>query len=281
MTGRQMEGIEIILIDEKPDYVLVYGDTNSTLAGALAAAKLNIPIIHVEAGMRSYDKSPEEINRVLTDHISLQYYCTSEDAVRNLYKEGIKNNVYNVGDIMYDAVLYFRNKSNYSEVLIKYNLNPKSYYLATIHRQENTDVKINLENIFYALNQTEVPVVIPIHPRTKSKIKEYKIKLKNNIIVTDPSSYLEILALEKNAIKIITDSGGVQKEAFYNEVPCITLRDKTEWNELVDIGANVLVGSNKDMIVEAINSDYSFSYSNIYGKGNAAEKIANQILENH
>jgi UDP-GlcNAc3NAcA epimerase len=280
MTGRQMEAIEIILIKEKPDYLLVYGDTNSTLAGALAAVKLNIPVIHIEAGMRSFNKnSPEEINRILTDHVSSIYFCTSDVAVKNLYNEGIKHNVFNVGDIMYDAILFFSKKTKDSKIMTKYGLDSKNYILATIHRQENTDDSSKLKSIFSALSKSHLPVIIPLHPRTKSMLDKYKIVITKNIKIVDPASYLEIISLEKNAHKIITDSGGIQKEAFYSNVPCITLREETEWVELVNLGFNTLVGTEKQKIIKAINADVQIIQSKIYGDGSTSSKIVKHILE--
>lgn len=279
-TAEMLIRIEEVLLSEKPDLVLVYGDTNSTLAGALAAAKLHIPLAHVEAGLRSYDKSmPEETNRVLTDHTSDYLFCPTQTAVSNLQKEGIEKGVLNVGDVMYDAVLIFQEVAKIkSNILNRLNLKEKSYFLLTIHRASNTDVRENLEKVMDAIIETGEKIVFPVHPRTKKYLKEWslleKIDKSGNISLTPPLGYLDFLVLERNAAKILTDSGGVQKEAYFYGVPCITLRKTTEWVETVESGWNILVGTEKEKIIEAVKSfSPTKERENYYGDGNAALKI--------
>ena len=283
MTGRMLEGIETILIKEKPDSVLVYGDTNSTLAGALAASKLGIPIIHVEAGLRSFNMAmPEEINRILTDRISNFLFCPTASAVKNLHSEGFKHlpvKIFQSGDVMMDAALYYANKAeSQSDIIKKYSLS--QFVLATIHRQENTDSPENLSAIVAGLNELhcEIPVVLPIHPRTRSILGKLNIVPKFNMI--DPVGYFDMLMLLKNCQMVITDSGGIQKEAFIFKKHCITLREQTEWVELVENGFNMLVGANAQSMLQAYNvmNNRTSNFSlNLYGNGNAAEYIANQI----
>ncbi|MGC8972536.1 MAG: non-hydrolyzing UDP-N-acetylglucosamine 2-epimerase [bacterium] len=256
-TGRMLIAIEEVLLKERPDLVIVYGDTNSTLAGALSASKLHIPLAHVEAGLRSFNKNmPEEINRIVADHLSDILFCPTETAVENLKREGIIEGVYLVGDIMFDALMHFSKISDTkSKILERINLKPKEYYLATIHRAENTDNYERLKNILTALSQLDMPVIFPIHPRTKGKIKDYNLgHLLEKVRVIDPVGYLDMINLEKNAKAILTDSGGVQKEAFWLRVPCITLRDETEWVETVKLGWNRLVGTDCDRIVSAVKN---------------------------
>lgn len=257
-TGKMLIGIEEVLIKEKPDLVIVYGDTNSTLAGALASSKLHIPLAHVEAGLRSFNKKmPEEINRIVADHLSDILFAPTETAVENLRREGIEKGVYLVGDIMFDALMYFSKLAKEkSKILEGLSLYPKSYYLVTIHRVENTDNPERLKNIFSALLELDKEVIFPIHPRTKNKVKEFGLEgyLKNKIRAINPVGYLDMIELEKNAYAILTDSGGVQKEAFWLKVPCITLRDETEWVETVKLGWNRLVGANKENILEAVRN---------------------------
>jgi UDP-N-acetylglucosamine 2-epimerase len=277
-TGRMLIEIEKIILKENPDLVIVYGDTNSTLAGALAASKLHIKLAHVEAGLRSFNKRmPEEINRVLTDHVSDILFCPTQTAVENLKNEGITNGVYLVGDLMFDALLHFSKISDMkSNILERLNIKPKEYYLATIHRAENTDNYERLKNILTAFSKLDEMVVFPIHPRTRKMINYYGLDglLENdNVKVIDPVGYLDMLKLEKNAKAILTDSGGVQKEAFWLKVPCITLRDETEWIETVNLGWNRLIGSNVEKILKAVrdlkfgtdvNFDNDFSAKKMY-----------------
>ena len=256
-TALMLERIEEILLKEKPDIVVVYGDMNSTLAGALSAVKLNIPIAHVEAGLRSYRLDmPEEINRVLTDRISKFLFCPTKTAVENLKKEGITKGkgVYLVGDVMYDIFQKSKSKIQNSKILKRLNLRPRRYLLLTIHRQENTDNLENLKSILSALVKSGKKIVFPLHPHTKKFLEKNRIRLAEyeNVLVIDPVSYLDMLVLEKNAQKILTDSGGVQKEAYWLGIPCITLRKETEWLETVVEGRNILVGANKARIIRSI-----------------------------
>lgn len=293
MTGRMLEKIEEILIKEKPDWVLVYGDTNSTLAGALVAAKLHIPAAHVEAGLRSFNREmPEEINRVLTDHISTVLFCPTQTAVNNLYMEGIKGEdktapcVVLVGDVMYDSVLYnLKLSEKHSDIIKNFKLIPKKYALATVHRAENTDNPKRLKAIFDAFEQIVadgLQIIIPIHPRTKQSLINSKSKPKTqNLKVIPPVGYLDMLLLEKNAFIILTDSGGIQKEAYWHNVPCITLRDETEWVETVEAGWNMVVGADRKKIVEAVKSFKTDKpHHELYGDGRAAEKIVEVLCDN-
>lgn len=291
-TGLMLQKIEEVLMKERPDYVLVYGDTNSTLAGALAGSKLHIPVIHVEAGLRSYNRRmPEEINRVVTDHISTILFCPTEIAVRNLIKEGLNDAidniplVINVGDVMYDSLIYnIKIAEQRSKVLELNGLSPKRYYLSTIHRAENTDNRGNLCEILMALNNLPLPVVMPIHPRTKLSIKKNNIPDidTSNIKIIDPLSYFDMITLEKNAHAILTDSGGIQKEAYLLKVPCITLREETEWIETVEAGWNVLVGAKREKILEACNNLFKDKQLandiKLYGDGHSGERIVDEVV---
>ncbi len=284
-TGKMLIAIEEVLMKRKPDLVIVYGDTNSTLAGALASSKLHVKLAHVEAGLRSFNKMmPEEINRIVTDHLSDILFCPTETAVKNLEKEGITKGVYLVGDIMFDALMYFsRMSEEKSKILQNLKLNPKEYYLLTIHRAENTDNYDRLKNILLAIAQFRRKAVFPIHPRTRSRIKEFNLGnyLDNeNILLIDPVGYLDMISLEKNAFAIFTDSGGVQKEAFWLRVPCITLRDETEWIETVKYGWNTLVGANIEKILEAERNikegDY-VDFSDYYSAPKMKEVVIKEI----
>ena len=283
MTGRMLEGIENILMREKPDGVLVYGDTNSTLAGALAASKLQIPLIHVEAGLRSFNMAmPEEINRILTDRISTILFCPTDAAVNNLKREGFENmpvQIIKNGDVMQAAAIYYASKAEQkSDILKKTNL--KNFVLATIHRQENTDSPENLKSIISGLNEInrQVPVVVPIHPRTRNILAQLQIVPEFTLI--NPVGYFDMIMLLKNCELVITDSGGVQKEAFFFGKHCITLREQTEWVELVDNGFNLLVGSDSVKLKNAFEffktkiSDFSID---LYGSGKAAEIAAKEV----
>lgn len=280
MTGHQLIALESLLLNEKPDVVLVYGDTNSTLAGALAAVKLHIPIAHVEAGLRSYNRQmPEEINRILTDHISEWLFTPTPLAVRNLEYEGIcGDNIHPVGDVMYDAMLYYRKKAErQSSILSELGFGKRDYILATVHRAENTDNKERITNIISALEETEVPVLLPLHPRTQKQINKFKIQIPASVKILNPLGYLDMVMLEKNAHLIMTDSGGVQKEAYFNHVPCLTLREETEWEELVDNRQNKLVGTDIDRIKSGLSLDWyddGAEVKQFFGDGNAAKKIA-------
>jgi UDP-GlcNAc3NAcA epimerase len=310
MTGRMIEKIEEILIKEKPDWVLVYGDTNSTLAGALAAAKLHIPIAHVEAGLRSFNrKMPEEHNRVLTDHCSDLLFCPSQSAVQNLKKEGfstIINDgtlleqkffdtlspftfhlsplVINVGDTMYDATLQFSEiASSKSTILEDLRIKPKEYLLATVHRPYNTDIPGNLQNILSAFLEINEPIIFPVHPRTKQCLADLKstsvdFVKDSKLTCISPVGYLDMLVLEQNAKAILTDSGGMQKEAYFFGVPCVTMRTETEWVETVEAGWNVVVGADRKKIVEAaISFKTSVQRPELYGDSRAGERIVSMV----
>jgi len=281
-TGRTLERTEKVLLEERPDIVLVYGDTNSTLAGALAATKLNMPVAHVEAGLRSFVRAmPEELNRVVTDHISRLLFCPTPTAVANLAREGISRGVHQVGDVMYDSVLFHARKAAPLEesMLRRLGLAPKAYYLATVHRAENTDHRERLAGIFAAFDRIAseaCPVVVPLHPRTVKYLRQYGLEVGKFVLVIDPASYLEIVVLEKNARQVLTDSGGVQKEAYFLGVPCVTLRDETEWVETVEAGWNILAGFSSDAIVAAVNrapAAHGTTDGALYGNGNAARRI--------
>lgn len=283
-TGEMLVKIEKLLYIEKPDLVLVYGDTNSTLAGALAASKLNIKVAHVEAGLRSFDRDmPEEINRVLTDHISDLLFCPTETAVLNLKDEGITTGVYNVGDVMLDALKYnLEIAEEKASILKDLGLNSNEYMVATVHRASNTDNFENLSSIVSAFCDTGISIVFPVHPRTEKYLKQYGLwdKLCEKVKVIPPLGYLEMLKLMVHAKKILTDSGGVQKEAYMLGVPCITMRDNTEWVETVEDGWNTLVGTDYKNIVDTIKCfKGSTSKKNVFGIGNSSEKIC-KILNN-
>lgn len=275
MTGRMMEEIEKVLIKEKPDWLLVYGDTNSTLAGSLAAKKLHIKIAHVEAGLRSFNmKMPEEVNRILTDRISDLLFCPTQQAVDNLNKEGYENIeavIVNVGDIMYDSALFYSTLKNEGVKGL-----PENYILATIHRAENTDDLQKLKNIFSALDSIhkEYPVVLPLHPRTKNILEVNGIK--TNIHLIEPVGYLDMVSLIKNSKAVITDSGGLQKESYFFKKQCFTLRDQTEWVELIELGCNQLIYVIKDdiasIVLRDIDKELDFS-KDIYGDGATSERI--------
>ena len=282
MTGRMLEKLEEIYLKEKPNFVLVYGDSNSTLAGALAASKLLIPVIHIEAGLRSFNKAmPEEQNRILTDHISDLLLVPTEDAIKNLTNEGIKKGIHNVGDVMYDAVLMFKEIAKSKSGLLKeLDVNSGEYILTTIHRAENTNDINRLRNMIEALNESGEKIILPLHPRTKKFIEGYGLNFNENIKVIDPIGYLEMLMLEENSKMIVTDSGGVQKEAYFMGKPCITMRDETEWVETVACGWNVVVGTDKSKILDNIrNFKPTRIQQAIFGDGNAAQKILNIINE--
>lgn len=287
MTGRMLEGIERILLDEKPDWVLIYGDTNSTLAGALGAAKLHIPVAHIEAGLRSFNmRMPEEINRILADRVSNLLLCPTDVAVDNLAREGVTQGVHNVGDVMYDVALYYRERARVgSSILQTLGLSEKAFALATCHRAENTDDPVRLEGIVSALAQiaSDMPVVLPLHPRTRKLLQQFGLEGHlAALTVVEPLSFLDMVALEQAAKMILTDSGGVQKEAFFYQVPCITMRDETEWVETVELGWNRVVGASREAILAA----YAAMATNTpeaggepYGEGRAAERILALIAD--
>ncbi len=275
-TGKMLMGFEEVCDKEKPDLVLVYGDTNSTLAGALCASKRLIPVAHVEAGLRSFNKKmPEEQNRILTDHLSDYLFVPTQTAFDNLKNEGIVEGVFQTGDIMYDAVSLFADIANKkSEIMNRLGLNTNEFILSTIHRAENTNDIHRLRNIIEALNESEAKIVLPLHPRTKKFIEEYRIAINENVIVTEPLGYLDMIKLEHEAAKIVTDSGGVQKEAYFAKKPCITMRDETEWVETVQAGWNTIVGSDKERIIKAIQSFIpKTNQPRLFGNGDTAQII--------
>jgi len=278
-TGRMLMAIEKVLLDEKPFWVLVYGDTNSTLAGALAAAKLHIPIAHVEAGLRSFNRRmPEEINRIVADHLSSLLLCPSETARVNLQKEGITQGVELVGDVMADAVLFAKEKTKQSSILKNLGLDPKSYLLATVHRAENTDDANRLTNILSAFSQIDEPIIFPVHPRTRECLESACYQPTSNLKLLEPVGYFEMIALEQSARMILTDSGGIQKEAYWLEVPCITLRDETEWVETVEAGWNVLTGADSQNILRAVRTfNPPVDHPPLYGDAAAAHRIVRTI----
>lgn len=282
MTGHMLIEIERILIEAKPDYVLVYGDTNSTLAGALAASKLHIPVVHVEAGLRSFNREmPEETNRVLTDHIASLLCCPTYAAMRHLRDEGICRGVYHVGDVMYDAALLFGQLADQSShILETLRLTSKAFRLTTVHRAENTDREERIHPIIAALAEmatAECPVVFPLHPRTRHCLEKQgllpELEKHPYIRLTEPLSFLDMVALEKHAVTILTDSGGVQKEAYFHHTPCVTLREETEWIETVEAGWNQLAGHQTDRILASLASPCVRKEINEYGTGHASEAI--------
>ena len=284
-TGAMLGVIEDVLEKEEPEIVLVYGDTNSTLAGALAAAKMHVPVAHVEAGLRSFDRRmPEEVNRVLTDHASDILFCPTTTAVRNLAAEGVTEGVFLVGDVMVDAMNHNRAiAEERSRILEDAGVRPGEYLVVTVHRPSNTDSRENMAAIIGALGEAGVPVVFPVHPRTRKFLLGYDLlaAMPENIRITEPLGYLDMLRLMAHAKKILTDSGGVQKEAYMLGVPCITLRENTEWVETVEAGWNVLVGAERGRILQAIRSFNPEGGQRLcFGEGDASSRIA-QILSEY
>lgn len=284
MTGRMLEAVERVLQQERPDWLLVYGDTNSTLAGALAAAKLHIPVAHVEAGLRSFNmRMPEEVNRILVDRVSTLLFCPTTAAVDNLGAEGMSCGVHNVGDVMYDVALFYRERARqHSTILHRLGLEPGGFALATCHRAENTNDPRRLESILTALAEIarQVPVILPLHPRTHKLVRDYGLShLMSGLTVVEPLPFLDMVALEQAAKVILTDSGGVQKEAFFYRVPCITLRDETEWVETIRLGWNRLAGSGKDEILAAYRGLQAPAGepAQPYGSGDAARRIVDLL----
>lgn len=304
-TAKMITGVEEILEKEKPDYLIIYGDTNSTLAAALAASKIHVPIVHIEAGLRSYNKKmPEEINRILSDHVSTYLFPPTETGYGNLVKEGFKTNqlppftmdtpgIFNVGDVMYDNTLYFVEVAEKkSSILADHQLTKKNFVLATLHRNTNTDDATALNSIFRAFEEIatvyNIIIVLPLHPRTRKQMEvllepELTRKIESNprILLLPPVSFLEMVQLERHARVVLTDSGGVQKEAYFLKTPCIIMRSETEWVEIVENGAAILSGASTEQIVAAyahFENRPDITYKNIYGDGSAAEKIL-EILE--
>jgi len=297
MAGQMLEKIEAVLVDEKPDMVLVYGDTNTTLAGALAAVKLHIAVAHVEAGLRSFNrKMPEEINRVLTDHIADFLFCPTKQSIENLKAEGIINKEHSpgndysssivghnpiiclVGDVMLDAAIYYKERARKPRLVL-----PEKFILATIHRAENTDNPLRLQSIFDGFEKIgkDIPIILPLHPRTRKTIETLDLKTSNSIKIIDPVSYFEIIYLLENCTLVMTDSGGLQKEAFFFKKPCITLRDETEWVELVEHGFNLLTGATAENIYNTykavVEKDLDFNIE-LYGDGKAGERIVDILI---
>jgi UDP-GlcNAc3NAcA epimerase len=305
-TARMIEGLEEIFIKEQPTAILVYGDTNSTIAGALAAAKIHIPVLHVEAGLRSFNKAmPEEVNRIACDHMSTLLFTPTTTGFDNLKREGFNlestekatansPRVYHCGDVMYDNSLYFSSVSDSKSTILKtVGIEPNNYILSTIHRDSNTDISANLESIFKALLQIQkdsgLSIVLPIHPRTRSKMKDQlsaqlfsEVEANAQFKIIDPAGFLDIIALEKNAKMIVTDSGGLQKEAYFFQKPCIILRPQTEWVEIVNNGNAILTEANYDKIMNAfatLSTKTDFTFPTLYGDGKAAEFICEKIIE--
>lgn len=284
MTGQMIEKLEEVLLLEKPDYVLVYGDTNSTLAGAISASKLNVKIIHIEAGLRSFNmRMPEEVNRILTDRVSSLLFCPTQDAHDNLVREGMVTwgaKAFISGDVMQDGAYFYRHLSKRPAIA----LTKDGFILCTVHRAENTDEESNLRGIFDALNilSETCPVVLPLHPRTREKLDQYSILVAEGVMVIEPVGYLNMIWLLEHCKLVMTDSGGLQKEAFFFSRPCITLRDETEWVELVGAGVNVLAGSSKERILKcfgAMEKKGSLKFDqDLYGGGLAAHNIVSEIL---
>ncbi|MEC7641398.1 MAG: UDP-N-acetylglucosamine 2-epimerase (non-hydrolyzing) [Nitrospinota bacterium] len=286
-TGKMIVLLEQEILSLKPDMVLVYGDTNSTLAGALAAAKLHVPVAHVEAGLRSWNrKMPEEVNRVVVDHVSNLLLCPSKVAVANLKQEGISEGVVIAGDVMHDSALYCagqaeKNREVFDELLVKNEIASGQYFLATVHRAENTDQPQNLRQIISAFERLPGKVVWPLHPRAAKVLKENHIPCGENIIATPPFSYLDMLLFLKNAKTVLTDSGGVQKEALFFKIPCITLREETEWTETVEGGWNIISGIEPDRILDAVGTHPRLvkkDVDRVYGSGHSGVRVIESIL---
>lgn len=293
MTGRMIEAIEDVLVTESPDCLIVFGDTNSTLAAAISACKLHIPIAHIEAGLRSKNLlMPEEVNRILTDRVSTFLFCSSDESVNNLKAEGYplpmyhrKQSIFDFGDVMFDVVKLYRDNAKKRFPVKDWGIKENQYVLVTLHRPHLTDSLENLCSAFEALQKIaeEIPVLIPLHPRAKVMLKKYDVEyLLNGLMVLEPLSYLKMQSLLSSCRAVLTDSGGVQKEALWHRKPCLTLRDDTEWAETVTMGWNTLVGVDKQVILEAwanMTSPISDDVS-VYGHGNAAELIINKLVEN-
>jgi len=284
-TGKMLLELENVLLKIKPDLVMVYGDTNSTLAGALSAAKLQIPVAHVEAGLRSFNREmPEEINRIVADKLSKYLFVPTQTAANNLTKEGQTTGIYKVGDVMFDSYLYNLEHINTDEVLEKFQLDSKKYILTTIHRPQNTDDPAVLKALISTLQNLSELVIFPIHPRTRKLMKTHEISINSpNLKLVEPVSYQEMIVLEKNAKIIVTDSGGVQKESYFAGVPCIVLRGETEWVELVENGWAVLLGNRFEDLPQVIESFRGFQpgIENLYGNGDASQKIAENLISSY
>jgi len=290
MLSEMITGIEKALIESRPDYVIVFGDTTSTLAGALAASTLHIPVIHIEAGLRSFNRQmQEETNRILTDHIASLLFCPTFKAVENLAKENITDGLFHTGDVMYDAaLLYSKIADDKSQILKILNISPEKFRLCTVHRAENTNNPDRLSQIIIAMVEAATencPIIFPAHPRTRLYIANYNL---NGVIASNPAlkliepvDYIDMVALEKNALTILTDSGGVQKEAYFHQTPCITLRDETEWVETIEAGWNQLAGYETDKILNCLKNSRKGAEINEYGNGHAAVKTVEAIVKYH
>lgn len=279
-TAKMLVGIEQVLLQHQPDVVLIYGDTNSTLAGALAAAKLHVPVAHVEAGLRSFNRRmPEEVNRIMADHLSALLLCPSEAAVANLAAEGITAGVRLVGDVMADALFDACARADQSTVLAQFGLAPRGYLLATVHRAENTDNLQRLEAIMHSLGDTGRCVLFPVHPRTRKAIALAGLTMPGNVLACDPLGYLDLVRALRDADLVLTDSGGLQKEAYWLAVPCVTLRDETEWRETVEQGWNHLAGANRSQIAAAVQRARRLDrHTTLYGgDGHAALRIKAEL----
>ena len=282
-TAEMLIGLEDIFLHQKPDVVITFGDTNTTLATGLAATKLNIPVAHVEAGLRSHNREmPEEINRILTDHISDYLFAPTLTAMENIKIENLYGKPFLVGDVMYDSLLYYgKIAEQKSRILKNLKLKQKEYILLTLHRPYNVDNIQKLQNIFSALKQTKRFIVLPVHPRSRKMIESTNIIIPENISIIEPLGYLDFIFLQKHSEKIITDSGGIQKEAYLNGIPCITIRPETEWIETVEAGWNVLVGDKKDQLIEnCLHFKPSHNRPRYFGDGDSSKKIIS-ILESH
>jgi UDP-GlcNAc3NAcA epimerase len=280
-TSDMLARLHGLLVAENPDWVIVRGDTNSTLAGALAAAKLNISLAHIEAGLRSFNRRmPEEINRIVTDHISDVLFCPTENAVKNVQQEGIRAAVYQVGDVMYDAVLHNQELAQRNPTILEeLDLSPKAYLILTVHRSDNTDNESNLREILLALCELDEQVIFPVHPRTRHAMERLNWSTPDHVLCTQPLTYFDMLMLVKYARLLLTDSGGLQKEAFFLRTPCVTIRRETEWVETIQAGWNTLVGADRNRIIWAVKHfEPSQEYpQGLYGDGRTSERIV-QIL---
>jgi UDP-GlcNAc3NAcA epimerase len=285
-TARMLEELERILADQRPDAVVVYGDTNSTLAGALGAAKMHVPVVHVEAGLRSFDKSmPEEINRVLTDHLSSLLFCPTQAAVDNLGRESLTEGVVLTGDVMYDSLLYYRGRAMQGDPPLT-GLTPDRYLLATVHRAANTDDRERLAAILSGLGRMArtVPVVLVLHPRTRHAMETHGLAVPEGVRTEPPLHYLTMVRLQAEALGVVTDSGGMQKEAFFLGRPCLTLREETEWTETVDLGANTLAGTDREAmsgwLAALLRGERTVpGDARPYGDGRAAERMVEAVAE--
>ena len=278
-TGRMLIGIEAAITEHRPEAVLVYGDTNSTIAGALAAAKMHVPVAHVEAGLRSFNRAmPEEINRIVTDSLSSLLLCPSETSAANLRREGITSGVHVVGDVMAGVLAKFGGTANAAAVQAEFGVREREYFVATVHRAENTDDVSRLRSIVEAFSDLPLPVVFPAHPRVKAAIADTGLRPGRNVTVVDPLGYASMIALAKHARAVLTDSGGLQKEAYWLGVPCVTLREETEWVETVAAGWNVLCGADRDRILHAASSAQPLAERpRLYGEGDAVTAIVNLL----